>query len=94
VRQVEVVCHLSELGRWESAVAAAHPALRPDVREYVGGIEQTAHALCRRALPTEMAPIIFNFGAPFRIFNDSERLAPSTAPAADRTVAVSPCNNR
>lgn len=72
MRRVEVIRHSSDLGRWESAVAAPHPLLRPYVREYVGGIEVTVHALCRRELPTEIAPVVFNFGAPFRIFDSAE----------------------
>jgi AraC-like DNA-binding protein len=72
MRSVEVVRHSSDLGRWESAVARPHPALRPYVREYVGGSEETVTALCRRELPTEIAPVIFNFGAPFRFFDTSD----------------------
>jgi len=29
-------------------------------------------ALCRRELPTELAPVIFNFGAPFRFFDPAD----------------------
>ena len=49
-------------------VLPARP-LRPYVREYVGGTESTIAPLCRRELPTEIAPVIFNFGAPFRVFD-------------------------
>jgi len=59
------------MGQWETAIAAPHPALRPYVREYVGGFENTPTALCRRELPTEIAPVIINFGAPFRIFDQA-----------------------
>jgi len=72
MRHVEVVRHSSDLGRWESAVAAPHPALAEYVREYVGGTEETVTALCRRELPTEIAPVIFNFGAPFRFYDTSD----------------------
>ena len=69
---MEIVQHASALGRWESAVASPHPALRPYVREYVGGVEETYAPLCRRELPTEIAPLIVNFGAPFRMFDQSD----------------------
>jgi len=72
MRHVEVIRHSSDLGRWESAVAAPHPALAAYVREYVGGTEATVTALCRRELPTEIAPVIFNFGAPFRFYDPSD----------------------
>ena len=54
-----------------------HPALRPHVREYVGGFEYLANPLCRRELPTEEVPVIFSFGAPVRVYDagDSERYA-------------------
>lgn len=69
MRQIELVRHSSALGRWESAVALPHPVLRPYVREYVGGSESTHQPLVRRELPSEIAPVIFNFGAPFRIYD-------------------------
>jgi AraC-like DNA-binding protein len=43
-------------------------ALRPYIREYVGWFEHMASPLCRRELPTEVIPVIINFGAPVRIF--------------------------
>lgn len=71
-RAIELVRHSSELGRWESAVAKPHPALGAYVREYVGGSEATHQPLCRRELPTEIAPVIINFGAPFRMFDAAD----------------------
>src|SRR5262245_26480135 len=71
-RSIEVVRHASELGRWESAVCLPHPALRPYVREYFGGSEDTVQPINRRELPTEIAPLIINFGPPFRIFNPDD----------------------
>ena len=68
-RRIEHVRHESVLGRWESAVALPHPSLRPYVRRYVGGSEETHQPLCRRELPTEIAPVVINFGAPFRMFD-------------------------
>ena len=53
-------------------MAAPHPALRPFVREYVAGSETTTLPLVRRELPTEIAPVIFNFGAPFRVFDSAD----------------------
>jgi AraC-like DNA-binding protein len=43
------------------------------VRRYVGWCEDLATALSRRELPAEEAPLIINFGAPFRLY------APGTA---------------
>jgi AraC-like DNA-binding protein len=71
-RSIEVVRHASALGRWESAVGPPHPALRPYVREYVGGSEETIRPLVRRELPTEIAPLIINFGPPFRIYDSAD----------------------
>jgi AraC-like DNA-binding protein len=71
-RSIEITRHESDLGRWESVVAAPHPALRPFVREYVGGSEATASPLVRRELPSEIAPVIFNFGAPFRVVDSAD----------------------
>jgi AraC-like DNA-binding protein len=72
VRHIEYLSHQSPLGCWESAVGLPHPALRPFVREYVGGSERTNEPLCRRELPTEIAPVIINFGAPFRAFDQND----------------------
>jgi AraC-like DNA-binding protein len=75
MRKIEHHRHSSELGCWESAVSRPHPTLRPYVREYVGGSERTNQPLVRRELPTDIAPVIINFGAPFRAFdqNDSNK---------------------
>jgi AraC-like DNA-binding protein len=72
-RHIERVSHTSGLGRWESAVALPHPALRPFVREYIGGSESTPLPLVRRELPSEIAPVIFNFGERFRIYDHADR---------------------
>jgi AraC-like DNA-binding protein len=50
------------------AKAAPAESLRPFAREYVGWREQVSAPLCRRELPTEEAPLIINFGGPFRLF--------------------------
>jgi AraC-like DNA-binding protein len=63
-----VTRHASALGRWEWATRAPAEALRPFAREYVGWNEELSAPLCRRELPTEEAPLIINFGAPFRLF--------------------------
>lgn len=71
-RTIEVVRHSSPLGRFESAISPPHPALRPYVRQYFGGSEDTFQPLVRRELPTEVAPLIINFGPPFRIFDPAD----------------------
>ena len=63
-----VTVHASPLGRWELAAARPVEALRPFAREYVGWHEHVSVPLCRRELPTEEAPLIINFGAPFHMF--------------------------
>ena len=65
--------HESALGRWELATRPPAEALRPFAREYVGWNEQVSSPLCRRELPTEEAPLIINFGAPFRLFTPGDR---------------------
>jgi AraC-like DNA-binding protein len=69
MRHLKFVHHSSVLGRVESVVAAPHPSLREYVREYVGGSEEPFSTLRRRELPTEIAPVIINFGAPFQLFD-------------------------
>jgi AraC-like DNA-binding protein len=66
--RVTVRRHSSALGHWELATAPPAEALRPFAREYVGWNEQMSAPLCRRELPTEEAPLIINFGAPFHLF--------------------------
>ncbi len=61
--------HESELGWWELAVGEPHSALRPYIREYIGGLERTTIPICRREIPTEIAPLVINFGAPSRFFD-------------------------
>ncbi len=66
-RRATVTRHQSSLGRWEFATAQPAVYLRPYAREYVGWEEALALPLCRRELPTEEAPLIINFGAPFHL---------------------------
>lgn len=63
-----VVRHASALGRWELARSRPALALQPFVREYVGWFEALPQPLRRRELPTDEAPLIINFGGPFRLF--------------------------
>jgi AraC-like DNA-binding protein len=70
--RAKVTRHTSALGRWELATAPPAEALRPFAREYVGWSEQVSAPLCRRELPTEEAPLIINFGAPFHLFAPGE----------------------
>ena len=60
--------HTSEIGCWELAKASPAEPLRPFAREYVGWMERFAVPVCRRELPADEAPLIINFGAPFRLF--------------------------
>src|SRR5215475_4420495 len=53
-------------------VARPAPMLRPYVREYYGWFEHMASPLCRREPPTEIIPVIINFGAPVRIFEGDD----------------------
>jgi AraC-like DNA-binding protein len=64
---MKIVHHSSERDRWEWAIGEPHPALRAYVREYVGGFERPAPGLIRREVPADLAPVIFNFGPPFRL---------------------------
>jgi AraC-like DNA-binding protein len=68
----ETYSHSSDVGAWQMVVGAPHPALRGYVREYVGGFEDCVPGLVRRELPGDLAPIIFNFGPPFRLFDQSD----------------------
>ena len=47
-------------------------SLRHHVREYVGWHEFAANPIHRRELPTEIIPVIINFGGPIRIFNTTD----------------------
>jgi AraC-like DNA-binding protein len=68
-----VTRHSSARGRWELATATPAEALRPFARAYVGWDEQVTAPLCRRELPTEEAPLIINFGAPFHLYAPGDR---------------------
>jgi AraC-like DNA-binding protein len=65
------------LGSWEMARARPADALRPFAREYVGWTERLAGPLVRRELPTEEAPLIINFGSPFRLYAPGGAIAPT-----------------
>jgi AraC-like DNA-binding protein len=70
------VRHESELGWWEMTTGAPHVALRPFVREYIGWFEHMAQPVCRREPPSEIVPVIINFGAPIRVFASSDAANP------------------
>jgi len=57
-----------EAGAWELVRALPALPLRGFVREYVGWHEFAAMPIHRRELPTEIIPVIVNFGAPIRVF--------------------------
>jgi AraC-like DNA-binding protein len=64
--------HQSEQGQWEMVCAAPHPSLRAHVRQYVGWHEHFAVPICRREVPSEHVPVIINFGAPIRLFDQRD----------------------
>lgn len=66
-RRTSITRHRSGLGYWELATARPSPCLQPYVREYVGWHESHGVPLWRRELPTEIAPLIINFGDAFRL---------------------------
>jgi AraC-like DNA-binding protein len=71
--RAEIIRHQSELGCWEYAIGKPHPSLYPHVKDrYYGWSEQMATPLCRREVPTEDVPVIINFGAPFRLFDQAD----------------------
>jgi AraC-like DNA-binding protein len=66
-RRTAITRHRSSVGRWELATARPASCLRPFVREYVGWEESYGAPLCRRELPTDVAPLIINFGDAFQL---------------------------
>lgn len=62
----------SGAGDWEMVRAFPSPPLRPHVHEYVGWRELAATPINRRELPSEMIPVIINFGAPIRIYDQAD----------------------
>jgi AraC-like DNA-binding protein len=71
--RAHVIRHESALGRWEYAIGRPHPSLRAHVREYSGWAEQMAAPLVRREPPTEDVPVIINFGAPVRLYDQQDQ---------------------
>jgi AraC-like DNA-binding protein len=67
-----VIRHESALGSWEYAIGRPHPSLRAHVREYSGWAEQMVTPLVRREPPTEDVPVIINFGAPVRLYDQQD----------------------
>jgi len=67
VSRPEIVDASSAVG-WEMVRALPSPPLRAHVVEYVGWREFAATPINRRELPTEVIPVIINFGAPIRIY--------------------------
>jgi AraC-like DNA-binding protein len=66
------VRHESVQGQWEMVRAMPHPSLRAHVSEYVGWWEHFSVPICRREVPTEVIPLIINFGAPIRLFDQRD----------------------
>lgn len=65
---------------FELAFAAPDQALRPYVLQYVGWVDRSSTAVCRRELPSGVVPLIINFDAVVR-----ERKADSAEWTAHRT---------
>jgi AraC-like DNA-binding protein len=59
--------HESDMGWWEHARRAPHPALRPFVRRYAGFQESTGVPLRRREMPGGELELIISFGPLWRI---------------------------
>ena len=70
--RTRVIRHESALGSWEYAIGRPHLSLRAHVREYSGWAEQMATPLVRREPPTEVVPVIINFGAPVRLYDQQD----------------------
>jgi AraC-like DNA-binding protein len=57
---------------WEMARTRPPDALRGYVREYVGWWERSSHPVVRREVPTDLVPLIINFGSPVEIRDPAE----------------------
>jgi AraC-like DNA-binding protein len=75
----------SELGSWQMARRAPHPALAAAVHRYIGYVERSTAPVRRREVPQEQVTMIINFGPPMTI--SGPRLA-----AAGRGSFVAPVN--
>jgi AraC-like DNA-binding protein len=64
-----VIQHACEVGRWEMTLALPPRELRRYVVEYIGWFEHMTVPMCRREPPTDIIPLMINFGAPVRIFD-------------------------
>lgn len=71
VSRLEIVDASSGVG-WEMVRARPTPPLRAHVVEYVGWREFAATPINRRELPTEVVPVIINFGSPIRIYDQAD----------------------
>jgi AraC-like DNA-binding protein len=71
VSRPEIVEASSAIG-WEMVRARPSLPLRAQVIEYVGWREFAATPINRRELPTEVIPVIINFGDPIRIYDQSD----------------------
>jgi AraC-like DNA-binding protein len=91
--QTHVIRHDSAFGEWEIAVGRPSRSLRPHVTEYLGWIEQRFTPGARREFPTNVIPLIVNFGAPYRLADAATpgrwtEVGSFTTGAYDRTVLV------
>jgi AraC-like DNA-binding protein len=70
---LRVVRHESEHDRWEMVFGNPDPRLRPYVVHYCGYDEETTTFLRRIEAPALHAPLIFNFGPPISVREETTR---------------------
>jgi AraC-like DNA-binding protein len=66
-QQLTVTRQRSALGDWETASRAPDPRLRAFVLRYDAFVERPVGPLTRREVPFAGVPLVFSFGAPYRI---------------------------
>lgn len=70
--RAQLLRHHAGTTRWELAIRAPAPSVRPYVRDYCGYVERTDGPLRRRELPSLQAVLIFDFGPPIRLLESGD----------------------